>query len=211
MRVPICWPSTTPTESRWAVANVSTQAAIISVIIRDDTGAVIGLGASIFALGLTGTPPSYYPTRIWGSRLRLTNEGLSSSIRRMGGRISVLGLRFTPPNNALTTIPALANVGTGGGSIAHLASGGDGWQTTFVLVNTGTSAASIILNFFADQTGVPLSSPLSFPQPDGGAATVASSFTQTLAAERLGDREQRTENLPLDRRNSRRPGTSAGL
>jgi hypothetical protein len=58
-----------------------------------------------------------------------------------GGRISVLGLRFTPPNNALTTIPALANVGTGGGSIAHLASGGDGWQTTFVLVNTGTSAA----------------------------------------------------------------------
>jgi len=40
----------------------------------------------------------------------------------------VLGLRFTPPNNALTTIPALADVGTGGGSIAHLASGGDGWQ-----------------------------------------------------------------------------------
>jgi hypothetical protein len=57
-----------------------------------------------------------------------------------GGRISVLGLRFTPPNNALTTIPALANVSAGGGSIAHLASGGDGWQTSFVLVNTGTSA-----------------------------------------------------------------------
>ena len=28
-----------------------------------------------------------------------------------GGRISVLGIRFSPPNNALTTIPALANVG----------------------------------------------------------------------------------------------------
>jgi len=56
-----------------------------------------------------------------------------------GGRISVLGLRFTPPNNALTMIPALANVGTGGGSIAHLASGRDGWQTTFVLVNTQPS------------------------------------------------------------------------
>ena len=63
----------------------------------------------------------------------------------------MLGLRFTPPNNALTTIPALANVGTGGGSIAHLASGGDGWQTTFVLVNTGTSAAPLTLSFYNDR------------------------------------------------------------
>ena len=86
-----------------------------------------------------------------------------------GGRISVLGLRFTPPNNALTTIPALANVGTGGGSIAHLASGGDGWQTTFVLVNTGTSAAQVTLSFFNDQTGAPMSLPLTFPQPNSGA------------------------------------------
>src|SRR6202161_4720400 len=81
-----------------------------------------------------------------------------------GGQISVLGLRFTPPNNALTTIPALANVGTGGGSISHLASGGDGWETTFALVNVGTSAAQATLSFFADQTGDPLSLPLSFPQ-----------------------------------------------
>jgi hypothetical protein len=81
-----------------------------------------------------------------------------------GGRISVLGLRFTPPNNALTTIPAWANVGTGGGSIAHLASGGDGWQTTFVLVNTGTGSAEATLNFFADQTGAPMLLPLTFPQ-----------------------------------------------
>ena len=70
-----------------------------------------------------------------------------------GGQISVLGIRFTPPNNSLTTIPALANVGTGGGSIAHLASGGDGWQTTFVLVNNGTSSAQATLSFFNDQTG----------------------------------------------------------
>ena len=97
------------------------------------------------------------------------------------GQISVLGLRFSPPNNALTTIPALANVGTGGGSIAHLASGGDGWQTTFVLVNTGISAAPVTLSFFADQTGAPMSLPLSFPQPNGGAPTLVSSVTQTLA------------------------------
>ena len=54
------------------------------------------------------------------------------------------------PSNTLTTIPALANVGTGGGSIAHLARG-DGWQTTFVLVNTGASAAQAHLSFFDDR------------------------------------------------------------
>ena len=77
------------------------------------------------------------------------------------------------------TIPALANVGTGGGSIAHLASGGDGWQTTFVLVNTGTSSAPATLSFFADVTGAPLFLPLTFPQghiPD----TTASSVTQNI-------------------------------
>ena len=98
-----------------------------------------------------------------------------------GGQISVLGLRFTPPNNALTTIPALANVVARGGSIAHLASG-DGWQTTFVLVNAGTSTAQFTLSFFADQTGAPMSLPLSFPQSDGGAPTVAPSVTQNLPA-----------------------------
>jgi hypothetical protein len=94
----------------------------------------------------------------------------------------VLGLRFTPPNNALTTIPALANVGTSGGSIAHLASGGDGWQTTFVLVNTGTSTAQATLSFFNDVTGLHLSLPLSFPQSGGGNVTMSPSVTQTLAA-----------------------------
>jgi len=88
-------------------------------------------------------------------------------------------LRFTPPNNALTTIPALANVGTGGGSFAHLASGGDGWQTTFVLVNTGTSSAQATLSFFADTTGDPLALPLSFPQGNF-TATTTPAFTQVL-------------------------------
>jgi hypothetical protein len=94
----------------------------------------------------------------------------------------VLGLRFSPPNNALTTIPALANVGTGGGSIAHVATGGDGWQTTFVLVNTGTSAAPITLSFFNDGTGSPMILPLSFPQFGSGNTIMAPSILRTLAA-----------------------------
>jgi hypothetical protein len=73
----------------------------------------------------------------------------------------------------------LANVGTGGGSIAHLAAGGDGWQTTFVLVNTGASAAPLTLSFFNDVTGAPLSLPLSF----GGSTTIfTSTILKTLAA-----------------------------
>ena len=100
-----------------------------------------------------------------------------------GGQISVLGIRTTPlgSSNTLTTIPALANVGTNGGSIAHIASGSDGWQTTFVLVNTGTSAAQATLSFFADN-GSPLSLPLGFPQSGSGTTTTASSVDQTLAA-----------------------------
>jgi len=97
-----------------------------------------------------------------------------------GTQITVLGIRSTPPNHALTTIPVLANVGTNGGSIAHIASG-NGWQTTFVLVNTGTTAAQVHLKFFADQTGAPLSLPVSFPQPAVGADTTASSVDKTLA------------------------------
>jgi hypothetical protein len=81
----------------------------------------------------------------------------------------------------LTTIPALAEVGTGGGSIAHLASG-DGWQTTFVLVNTGSTPASATLSFFSDQTstnpGGPLTLPLAFPQSgDSSTALSVSSYT----------------------------------
>ena len=71
-------------------------------------------------------------------------------------------------------------MGVGGGSIAHLASGGDGWQTTFVLVNTGTTAAPTTLSFLADQTGIAQPLPLTFPQGNIADMT-ASSVTQTLA------------------------------
>jgi hypothetical protein len=161
-----------------AVENVSANAASIGVVIRDDTGTVIGPAGATISLGGSGHTSfvlsSQYPIT---ANIRGTIEFDTPT----GGQISVLGLRFTPPNNALTTIPALANVGTGGGSVAHLASGGDGWETTFVLVNTGTSAAQATLNFFADQTGAPLPLPLSFPQGNI-AATTASSVSQTLTA-----------------------------
>ena len=165
-----------------AVENLAAQNAVIPVIIRNDAGVVISTPGTTISLGANGHTSFVLSDLAVGFPVTANIRGTIEFDTPSGGRIGVLGLRFTPPNNALTTIPALANVGTGGGSIAHLASGGDGWQTTFVLVNTGTSASQMTLNFFADQTGAPLSLPLSFPQSGGGNATVASSVTQTLGA-----------------------------
>jgi len=161
-----------------AVANLSTQAANINVVLRDDTGAQIGTPLPI---ALTS---NQHKSFVLSTQFPATvnKRGTIEFDTPAGGRISVLGIRFTPPNNALTTIPALANVGTGGGSIAHLASGGDGWQTTFVLVNTGTSATSATLSFFNDQTGFPVSLPLAFPQTGGPTSMTVPAYTAQLAA-----------------------------
>lgn len=162
-----------------AMENVSTQAATIPVVIRDDSGAVIGPPGAAVALGGKGHTSfvltSQYPMT---ANLRGTIEFDTPP----DGQISVLGIRTTPlgPSNTLTTIPALAGVGTNGGSIAHLATG-NGWQTTFVLVNTGASAANAHLAFFADD-GSPLALPLGFPQSGTGMTSTASFVDHTLAA-----------------------------
>ena len=154
-----------------AVENVSSQAGSIPVVIRDETGTVIGPpGATLFLAGnghYSFGVSTQYPVTA-GKR------GTIEFDTPAGGRISVLGIRTTPLGNSttLTTIPALANIGTGGGSIAHIATG-NGWQTTFVLVNTGAAAAQADLNFFADN-GTPLSLPLG--------TTTASSVNQVIPA-----------------------------
>jgi hypothetical protein len=164
-----------------AVENVSAQNAVIPVIIRDDTGAVISAPGTTISLGGSGHTAFVLSDPNLGFPVTADKRGTIEFDTPAGGQISVLGLRFTPPNNALTTIPALSNVGTGGGSIAHLASGGDGWQTTFVLVNTGTSSTQATLSFFNDLTGAPLSLPLTFPQGNI-TDTTAPSVTQSMAA-----------------------------
>jgi len=164
-----------------ALENISAQNAVIGIVIRDDTGAVISAPGASISLPGNGHTSFVLSDPIMGFPVTGNKRGTIEFDTPAGGRISVLGLRFTPPNNALTTIPALANIGTSGGSIAHLASGGDGWQTTFVLVNTGTSTAQATLSFFADQTGAPLPLPLSFPQGNISNRT-APSVTPSLAA-----------------------------
>ncbi len=160
-----------------AVANLAAQTANIAVIIRDETGTQIQAPGASIAIAANGHQafvlPTLFPTTA-------NQRGTIEFDTPAGGRISVLGIRTTPlastNSKTLTTVPALADVGTGGGSFAFLASGGDGWQTTFVLVNTGASAASATLSFL-DPSGNPLALPLS----GSGASTLASSVTPTLA------------------------------
>ncbi|HSR05629.1 MAG TPA: hypothetical protein VLM42_00645 [Bryobacteraceae bacterium] len=159
-----------------AVENVSAQTAMIPVVIRGQTGAPISLPGTTLSLagnGHTSFVLSVQYPKTAGQR------GTIEFDTPAGGRISVLGIRTTPlgTSTTLTTIPALANVGTTGGSIAQIATG-NGWQTTFVIVNTGTAAAQAHLKFFMDD-GAPLAIPIG---PPGVTTSTSSSVDQTVAA-----------------------------
>jgi len=71
----------------------------------------------------------------------------------------------------------LANVGTSGGSITHVAYNG-GWTSVFYLVNTGGALAQFTLSFF-DENGVALPVPLVLPQ--SGTTITTAALTQSLA------------------------------
>ncbi|HSR09626.1 MAG TPA: hypothetical protein VLM42_21015 [Bryobacteraceae bacterium] len=163
-----------------AVDNVSSQAAVIPVVIRDETGAVIGTPVAPLSLAANGHTSFVLSTQY---PVTAGKHGTIEFDTPGSGPISVLGIRTTPlgTTNTLTTIPALASVGTTGGSIAHIATG-NGWQTTFVLVNTGTTTAQATLNFYSDVTGAPLSLPLAFPLISSSTTTVNSTWSQPLAA-----------------------------
>ena len=163
-----------------AVANVSSQAANIPVIVRDSTGVQIATGT--IALPGNGHKAFVLSDAANGFPVTANTTGTVEFDTPLGGQISVLGIRTTPlgASKTITTVPALANVGTGGGSFSFLATGLDGWQSTFVLVNAGTTAASATLSFY-DPSGHSLALPVSYPQT-GPAISPASSITQNLAA-----------------------------
>ena len=163
-----------------AVANLMNAAATVNVIIRDDTGAQIGSGAlHLSALGhtsfmLNDALLGFPVTANRRGTIEFDTPGFGTAT---AGQISVLGLRAYG-TAALTTLPILANVGTGGGSITHVTYNG-GFTSTFYIVNTGTSAAQFTLSFF-DESGNPLLVPLTLPQ--SGTSTTTSSLVRTLSA-----------------------------
>ena len=160
-----------------ALANLTSHSVTIAVNIRNESGSPI-------ANLSTSLGPAGHASFVLSSAYPITANGRGTIefATGVGGQIGVIGIRTTPldSGNTFTTIPALAKIGTNGGSIAHIASG-NGWQTTFVLVNAGAVSAQAHLKFFADN-GSPLSLPIGFPQSGGGATTVASAVDQTLAA-----------------------------
>jgi hypothetical protein len=162
-----------------AVANVSANPDNVGIVLRDETGAQIGTGS--LPIAGNGHTSFVLSDPVSGFPVTANIRGTIEFDTPAGGQISVLGIRTTPfgTSTTLTTIPALANVGTDGGSFAHIATG-NGWQTTFVLVNTGTTTADATLSFFADVTGAPLTVPISFPQHSSSVFD-ATSFTPTLA------------------------------
>jgi len=164
-----------------AVANVSAQAANIPVVIRDENGISIGpLGASISLVG-NGHTSFVLSDPVLGFPVTAGIRGTVEFETPAGGQISVLGARTTPlgATKTLTTIPPLANVGTNGGSFPFVASGGDGWQITFVLINAGTTTAPATLSFF-DPTGSPMPMPVAYPQTGDYTFTMTPSVAQMI-------------------------------
>jgi len=170
----LAFDNTAPLVTGLAVANLASQVANVPVIIRDNTGTQIGNSTiSLSALGHTSfmlnDPQLGFP-------VTNSKRGTIEFDSPPDGQISVLGLRANGP--ALTTLPVLANVGTNGGSITHVAFNG-GWTSVFYLVNTGNAAAQFTLSFF-DENGISLPVPLFLPQ--SGTNSTTSALTQTLAA-----------------------------
>ena len=157
-----------------AVANLSTQAVTVQAVIRDDNGNQIGMPT--IRLGALGHTSFMLNDPALGFPVTNGKRGTIEFKTPPSTQISVLGLRAN--GNALTTLPVLTNVATGGGSITHATYNG-GFTSTFYIVNPGASGAQFTLNFF-DENGNPLQVPLYLPQSSTTITT--SSLVRNLAA-----------------------------
>jgi hypothetical protein len=152
-----------------ALANLGAQPTAVPIVISDDTGAQIASGTIQLASQghTTFTLSDQYPATA-GKRGTVQFSAPS-------GQISALGIRAN--GNSFTTIPAIQS-GDTGGSMAHIATGG-GWRSIFYVVNLNSVASNVTLKFF-DDSGTPLSLPLTFLQT--GSTTTAASVTRALPA-----------------------------
>ncbi len=154
-----------------AISNVSAQDATVNLVIRDESGHQISTRSeNLWARGHTSFMLTKYPET---AGIRGTLEVVTPA----GGRISAIGLRVNH-GIAITTLPLSVTGSVGGGTLAQVAVNG-GWQTTFTLVNTGTTAATATLKFF-DDSGAPLTLPLT--SPTYGALGSAATLKLPLAA-----------------------------
>jgi hypothetical protein len=168
--------STNGIQTGFALANVSATKGNVNVVVRDDAGAAIPTKVSSIPVDGNGHASFMLNDATQGFPEIAGKRGTVEFDTPAGGRISVLGIRVN--GKAITTLPVLAQVGTTGGALAHVATG-DGWETGFTLVNTGTSAAQFTLSFYDEKSGVALPLALAFPQT--ATTQTTASLTQMLA------------------------------
>ena len=157
-----------------AISNLAPVGARVNVTIRDDSGARIGF--STIQLEANGHRSFMMNDATYGFPMAANKRGTIEFVVPEDGRIGVVGLRTN--GAAITTLPVLTDANTGGGTLAHVASGA-GWQTLVTLVNTGATASQATLKFL-DDDGNPLELPLMLPQ--SGTTQTASTLTLDLAA-----------------------------
>ena len=156
-----------------AIANLAASSANAGVILRNDLGVQIGTGS----IGLPAQDHNSFmlTDATYGFPITANKRGTVEFNTPQGGQISVLGLRAN--GAALTSLPLLRTLGQ---PAARCSCGlGGGWQTIFMLVNTGAAPANATLKFFADD-GSALSLPLKFPQT--GTTATESSVSQAVPA-----------------------------
>ena len=155
-----------------ALANLGTQSVTVPITINDDTGAQIATGTiPLAAHGHSAfTLADQFPATA-GKR------GTVTFVPPPFGQMSALGIRAN--GNSFTTIPVTPPGGTARGSMAHIAAGA-GWRSIFYVVNTAPQTSNAITLSFFDDSGNPLTLPLTFPQT--GATMTSATVTQTLAA-----------------------------
>jgi len=112
--------------------------------------------------------------------LTVTVNGAGLAVGTYTGQIIL-----SSPGVNQQTVNVTLNVTSGGGggfssagSMADIASAGF-WTTTFTLVNNGTTAAQIHMNFFND-SGAPLALPLIFPQTSPNPGAPQSTLDSTM-------------------------------
>jgi hypothetical protein len=172
----LAFDSTNALQTGFALANLSAAKANVNIVVRDDAGAAIPTKVTSIPLDSNGHASFMLNDATQGFPEIAGKRGTVEFDTPAGGQIGLLGIRVN--GKAITTLPVLAQVGTTGGALAHVATGG-GWETGFTIVNTGTSAAQFTLSFYDEKTGVALPLALAFPQT--AATQTTASLTQTLA------------------------------
>jgi hypothetical protein len=142
--------NTTPYVTGIALAVPGQQSATVSGSFRDDSGQAIADSGKVNVAARghnSDVLANYFP-----------NTQQKRGAAHFTSNTSIFGLGIRSNGKAFTSIEGLSGVTAVAKTIPHIAYG-DGWNTTFLLVNTGTQAANFTLAF-SDDNGNPLVLPL---------------------------------------------------